>query len=73
VPILPTSWYSGAGIEVQSEVLMKFQVFWNVTLHRLLNIDRPFERVNYFHFLLEVLDPEGDIKFLRIVRSYLSD
>jgi hypothetical protein len=71
VPILPTSWYRGAGIEVQSEVLMKIQVFWNVTLHRLLNNDRPFEGANYFHFLLALLDPEGDIKFLRIVRSYL--
>jgi hypothetical protein len=48
---------------------MKIHVFWNVTL--LLNNDRLFEGVNYFHFLLELLDPEDDIKFLRIVRSYL--
>jgi len=71
VPILLTSWYGGAGLEVPSEVLMKIQVFGDVTLHRLLINDRPFEGVNYFHFLLELLDPEDDIKFLRNVRSYL--
>jgi len=50
---------------------MKIQVFWDVTLYRLLNNNRPFEGANYFHCLLELLDPEDDIKFLRIVRSYL--
>lgn len=72
VPILPTSWYRGAGLKVPSEVLMKIQVFRDVTLHRLLNNDRIFEGENYFHFLLELLDPEDDIKFLRNVRSYLA-
>jgi hypothetical protein len=71
VPILSTSWYRGAGFEVPSEVLIKIRVFWDVTLPRLLNNDRPFGGVNYFHFLLELLDPEDDIKFLRIVHRYL--
>jgi hypothetical protein len=71
VPILTTSWYRGAGFEVPSEGLMKIQVVWNVTLHRLLNNDRPFEGVSYFRFFLELLDPEDDIKFLRNVGSHL--
>jgi len=72
VPILPTSWYRVAGLKVPSEVLMKIQVFRYVTLHRLLNNNGPFEGVNYFHFLLELLDPEDDVKFFRNVRSYLT-
>jgi hypothetical protein len=64
VLILPASWYRGTGIEVPSKVQMKIQVFWDVTLHRLLNNDRPFEGANFFHFVLELLDPEDDINLL---------
>ena len=67
LPILHNSWYRSAGLKVPSEMLMKIQVFRDVTLHRLLNNDRSFEGVNYFHFLLELPDPEDDIKFLRNV------
>jgi hypothetical protein len=43
---------------------MKIQVFWDVTLRRLLNNNRPFEAVTFFHFVLELLHTDDDINLL---------
>jgi hypothetical protein len=50
---------------------MKIQVFWDVTTRQLVNNYRHLEGMHYFLFLLEMLNLEDDITFLRNFGIYL--